>query len=550
MAASKVYVSTQPGQEGIVDDPCGPEGQALCEPQCLVQPRFFCGQLLTDQDLTALLDWAKGKFQLDRHIHGWGVSCGLQVRCDPEQAGGVIIEPGYAVDSCGNDIVLCEPAPLNLSDACRIPENPCVDLTHSARETPEPQARSMAGLKARAGSITAVDIFVRYHSTDIMPLPALGRGACAEREACEFSRTQEGHEVYWKAVNAEAYPLHESLAEWERGYFLSSRQVVDRFIDRFGNGGYGEHLEEIQTWLLEWVRQHPLYQFCFLHDAVCELSAQAKNLDQQLAYLLFWMVLDGRIAYLSSGCVPGTPGQGVPLARVHLQRQGDEPGDCHVYFIDGMPPHRRPLELDRWPAPLGQFNLGQLVWHRMEEVCETLKDAGIVVQERNLTVARTPRMLQELLNAEWEIPDYKEAYGANCGLFSPVPCEQETPLIAYVLPLDASTLGTRAVMFCRRPLEMEEPAGAERPASEKPQGERPSNRPTDKEAQETQEEYISPLTEIDGIAQERARTLHAHGITTFEQLEKTSTDDLKELFPRVSRKELDKWRKVAKDLKG
>ncbi len=549
MAASKVYVSTQPGREGIVDDPCGPEGQALCEPQCLVQPRFFCGQLLTDQDLTALLDWAKGKFQLDRHIHGWGVSCGLQVRCDPEQAGGVIIEPGYAVDGCGNDIVLCEPAPLSLSDACEIPETPCADLAQSKRETPKLEARSMAGLKARAGSITAVDVFVRYHSTDIMPLPALGRGACAEREACEFSRTQEGHELYWQEVNAEADPLHSSLAEWERCYFLSSRQVVDRFIERFGAGGYAEHLDEIQTWLLEWMRQHPLYQFCFLHDAVCELSAQARSLNQQLAYLLFWMVIDCRIAYLSSGCVPGAPGQGVPLARVHLQRQGDEPGDCHVYFIDGMPPHRRPLEHDRWPAPLGRFNLGQLVWHRMEEVCETLKDTGIAVQERNLTIPQSPPLLQQLLDAEWASQERIKKYASSCGLFAPVPCEQETPLIVYVLPLGAS-LGNRAVMFCHRPLEMEEPVEAGRPTPERPQHERPSSKPAEEKTQETKEEYISPLTEIDGIAEERARTLQAHGITTFDQLEKTSTDELKDLFPRVSRKELDKWRKVAKDLKG
>ena len=101
---------------------------ACCDLDCLVQPRFFCGQLLTDRDLTALLTWTQDKFRLSRYRDGWGVVCGLNVSCDQENPGHVIVEPGYALDCCGNDILVCEPARFDLSDACRREEDPCVTL--------------------------------------------------------------------------------------------------------------------------------------------------------------------------------------------------------------------------------------------------------------------------------------------------------------------------------------------------------------------------------------------------------------------------------------
>ena len=65
-----------------------------CGLDCLMQPRFFCGQLLTDQDLTTLRTWTQQKFRLSRYRDGWGVACGLNVRCDHEKSGHIIIEPG------------------------------------------------------------------------------------------------------------------------------------------------------------------------------------------------------------------------------------------------------------------------------------------------------------------------------------------------------------------------------------------------------------------------------------------------------------------------
>jgi hypothetical protein len=72
-----------------------------------VRPRFFGGMLLTDDDLQAISDYTVGKRRLtNRHLFGAGVVCGLEVGCDPCKPGWLVVSPGYALDCCGNDIVV------------------------------------------------------------------------------------------------------------------------------------------------------------------------------------------------------------------------------------------------------------------------------------------------------------------------------------------------------------------------------------------------------------------------------------------------------------
>ena len=48
--------------------------------ECLCRPRFFAGQLLTDEDLNLLDRYIVGKGKLrNRYLHGWGVVCGTRV---------------------------------------------------------------------------------------------------------------------------------------------------------------------------------------------------------------------------------------------------------------------------------------------------------------------------------------------------------------------------------------------------------------------------------------------------------------------------------------
>lgn len=84
--------------------PCGSCGGL----ECLCRPRFFSGQLLTDEDLNRLDNYIRAKNRLHNlYLNGWGTVCGLEVLCD-KCTGFVKVTSGYAIDPCGNDIIVCK----------------------------------------------------------------------------------------------------------------------------------------------------------------------------------------------------------------------------------------------------------------------------------------------------------------------------------------------------------------------------------------------------------------------------------------------------------
>jgi hypothetical protein len=96
--------------------------------ECLQRPRFFAGQLLTEAELNSQQDYILAKNRLhNRYLHGWGVVCGLEVVCNPCD-GWVTVKPGYAIDPCGNDIIVCRDQDFDV--ARRIQE--CRDLRRPA----------------------------------------------------------------------------------------------------------------------------------------------------------------------------------------------------------------------------------------------------------------------------------------------------------------------------------------------------------------------------------------------------------------------------------
>ncbi|MCB8986629.1 MAG: hypothetical protein H6661_02640 [Ardenticatenaceae bacterium] len=83
------------------------------------RPRFFAGQLLTETELNSLENYVLAKNRLhNRYLHGVGVVCGLEVSCH-DCDGVVTIAPGYAIDPCGNDIVLSEADAFDVIEAIK-----------------------------------------------------------------------------------------------------------------------------------------------------------------------------------------------------------------------------------------------------------------------------------------------------------------------------------------------------------------------------------------------------------------------------------------------
>ena len=123
----------------------------------LERPNFFSGQLLTAEELEQ--EQAYFRERLRRHnrlVHGWGIVSGLEV----SPAGGcdVTVSPGYALDPSGEEVVVPEPAHL---DVC-----------------------AAGGL----GEGRSAYLAVRYAEEGISPIPVEG-------DAPAYSRIREGFEL-------------------------------------------------------------------------------------------------------------------------------------------------------------------------------------------------------------------------------------------------------------------------------------------------------------------------------------------------------------------
>jgi hypothetical protein len=63
-------------------------------------------EVVTVQDVLDQLCQERDLRWHNRHLHGWGVVCGLALECDPEQPEAVILNGGYALDCEGYDMVV------------------------------------------------------------------------------------------------------------------------------------------------------------------------------------------------------------------------------------------------------------------------------------------------------------------------------------------------------------------------------------------------------------------------------------------------------------
>jgi hypothetical protein len=126
--------------------PPPPSPQACCGLICFERPNYFCGHLLTDADLTLEQRYFREKNKLyNRSFHGHGIVCGLRLTCDHDCQGGVLISKGYAIDDCGNDLVVCEPMRFPAIDRLRekgyLIEEPPADPCKPEKQPPECKVR-------------------------------------------------------------------------------------------------------------------------------------------------------------------------------------------------------------------------------------------------------------------------------------------------------------------------------------------------------------------------------------------------------------------------
>jgi hypothetical protein len=181
---------------------CGCKGGCgcdACQTQVYERPQFFAGQLLTEDDLQSLVDYVVAKNQLhNRYLFGDGVVCGLTVTCPPCGTGHVTVNPGYALDCCGNDIVVSCPKDLDINQMVhqlmlKLRKADCGDPC--AKTTAPPVASAAAVGSAVATSMSPSRRYCLYidyceQSTDPVT-PYASNNACGQG-VCEPTRVQEG----------------------------------------------------------------------------------------------------------------------------------------------------------------------------------------------------------------------------------------------------------------------------------------------------------------------------------------------------------------------
>lgn len=133
-------------QNGSGRSPCGcpeaPPHICCCNLICFDRPNYFCGHLLTDADLTLQQKYVIEKNKLyHRTMDGYGVVCGLKLTCDCDCKGNILIHDGFAIDDCGNDLIVCETTRFDVVAALRskglllfdMPEEECEPKRHRPR---------------------------------------------------------------------------------------------------------------------------------------------------------------------------------------------------------------------------------------------------------------------------------------------------------------------------------------------------------------------------------------------------------------------------------
>lgn len=359
--------SSRPDGCGCGQPPCGcgpakpPAccGECECGNDCLSRPNFYCGMVLTDDQLNDLAQWVRRRSALHRYVEGWGVVRGLAVRCDPVRPGFVVVGPGYARSCCGDDIVLCDDVCLNVC-ACE-PRNPCCD------DTEDPEEKGEAG-KSRP---RAVDLYLQYTETPQDPTKVMASCACPGHDGVQYERVAEGGAVKCVPVaDPSTDPGTLAAQEWDRGYVACSTVVTEYLREVSDRASIKDRLK----WILGWIDRAN-------DDALCcirrWLSREGFG-ETGAAGALLEIVCALRNQYLETTYGQCRCPDGVLLARVWLYY--DEHGRCAVDCIDASPPFRRIITAPGWPQMPGFINVAGLIWQRRAIACEQVKQQGLNVR--------------------------------------------------------------------------------------------------------------------------------------------------------------------------
>jgi hypothetical protein len=209
------------GQRGGSGSGCGcgkASATGVVHDGAFTRPTFFEGQLLTADDLQALADYGRAKDRLhNRYLVGSGVVCGLEVVCSGAHPGSVLVRAGYALDCCGNDIVIPCDQRVDINELVRsLPHDAgCADPCPPPEPTKDPKdpkdngngngeggdGAAQNGTKEPEGPVPprSYQLVVEYAETriDLVAPYSVGEETSS---ACEPTRVREGYRFALRCV--------------------------------------------------------------------------------------------------------------------------------------------------------------------------------------------------------------------------------------------------------------------------------------------------------------------------------------------------------------
>lgn len=396
-----------------------------CEEQAFVRPRFFAGQLLTEDDLEALNAYVIGKNRLhNSRLWGDGVVCGLEVVCGPCGGDTVVVRPGYALDCCGNDLVLTCDRELDIGDMiaslreqlhpghnCGHPcvedtkHEPCIEPSETSPKNPDAQrakvkrtARAMRSMMKPDGTLDDAQLdqpeskhpdeyclYIRYHETPTEPTAPYPVGDECGTTACEATRVVEGvrFELRCPTNHDDRDDLFARLMRF-LGELSPDGKLGDeiRFLQYFARTAGSalrrlEHYEKTKTVELD---DEYLDRRTFLRARLDDPSTAG---DERVEYLAEWIAEGG------GELRPQGHGKGKKQAPIEHER---------TYFDEAEKKFGRPVEGDLLYAHLGKESLP--LYHTLREKTPKLDEIDDpVVRLYSLGWAHTPEMSRRVWTA-------------------------------------------------------------------------------------------------------------------------------------------------------
>jgi len=391
---------------------CGCGGQCTCESrccdlECLTRPNFYCGQLLTDADLSAMIEWTRKRLALSRYRDGWGVVCGLDLSCgapgenvaccgEAKASAGpaVYLSAGYALDCCGNDLVVCEPMRVDLRSVCRPPDDPCQpqppqQIPPRSGNTPIPGVPAGAEnecFNIDTNSLVAVQVYLRYHEELAQGQRAMfrGGGECGSTEACEYARVLERPCIHLEVVPLQLSDDDDEESEEER-WVREFRDSLRRKIKELSELAQKRDPDAV----LQYLRANPPFQLCYLKELVCCLRDSKKFDEQAAVSTLILLLQDWVLRQLQCGCFSCSPDKGVPLGVVILKRTTEgRRTTCSVFMIDSKDRYRRWIQRQMCQLLHARdYNLLRYLGQSQESAKAQLNAAGMKVETQDWSKA-------------------------------------------------------------------------------------------------------------------------------------------------------------------